>query len=104
MFVKNELKALKEDLQPESSQAAERRRHEAEVQGSEEAEQRQRDREDFLKITLRFLRQMKQEPLADALQSRKHVLFLIRAAQHKCTFVAFRETRAVLQGCGEPLC
>lgn len=102
--MKNELKALKEDLQPESSQAAERRRHEAEVQGSEEAEQRQRDREDFLKITLRFLRQMKQEPLADALQSRKHVLFLIRAAQHKCTFVAFRETRAVLQGCGEPLC
>lgn len=100
--MKNELKALKEDLQPESSQAAERRRHEAEVQGSEEAEQRQRDREDFLKITLRFLRQMKQEPLADALQSRKHVLFLIR--EHKCTFVAFRETRAVLQGCGEPLC
>lgn len=102
MFVKNELKELKEDLQPDSSPATERLRHEAEVQGSKEAQQRQTDRDDFLKITLSFLRQMKQDPLADALQSRKHVLFPIKAAQHKCTFVAFRETRAVLQGCGEP--
>lgn len=75
MFVRNELKELREDLRPESSQAAGRRRHEAEVQGSEEAEQRRTHREDFLKIALSFLRQMKQDPLADALQSRKHVLF-----------------------------
>lgn len=91
MFVKNELKELKEDLQPDSSPATERL-----------STAKQTDRDDFLKITLSFLRQMKQDPLADALQSRKHVLFLIKAAQHKCTFVAFRETRAVLQGCGEP--
>lgn len=92
IFVRNELKELKEDLLPESSGAAERWRHEAEVQGSEEAEQRQKDREDLLKIALRFLRRMKQDPLADALQSRKHALLLSRGP------------RGVLQGCAEPFC
>lgn len=89
-FVKNELKELKEDLRAGSSRAAERRRHEAEVQGREEAERGRTDREDLLKIALSFLRQMQQDPLADALQSRKRVSVLIRAAQHKnkhgCSF------------------
>lgn len=102
VFVKKELKELQEDLRTESSRASERRSHEAEVQGSEEAAQRQTDREGFLKITLSFLRQMKQDPLADALQSRKHVQFL--RAQRKCTLVGFRERRALHQGCGEPFC
>lgn len=90
--MKNELKELKEDLRPESSRAVERQRRGGEDQGSEEAGQRQKDREAFLKITLSFLRQIKQDPLADALQSRKRALFPVR------------EARAVLQGCGEPFC
>lgn len=75
MFVNKELKEIQEDLRAESSRMSERQSHEAEVLGSEEAAQRQTDREHFLKITLSFLRQMNQDPLADALQSREHVLF-----------------------------
>lgn len=70
-FVKNELKALKEDLQPESSQVPEKQRHEDEVVDAKEAEQRHTDKADFLKITLSFLRQMKQDLLADSLQGSK---------------------------------
>lgn len=76
MFVNKELKELQEDLRAESSRMSERQSHEAEVLGSEEAAQRQTDRENVLKITLSFLRQMNQDPLADALQSREHVLFV----------------------------
>lgn len=73
MFVKNGLKELKENLQLESSRSTKRLSQEAEIQGSEEAQQRQANREEFLKITLSFLRQMKQDPLADALQRRKQM-------------------------------
>lgn len=102
-FVKNELKALKEDLWPESSQAAKNRRREDEVLDGKEAGQRHADKDDFLKITLSFLRQMKQDQLADYLQ-RSKFLFCIQGAHHKYTSVALilatRETKVILQGCG----
>ena len=44
-----------------------------EVVDSEEEEQRRSSREKFLKITLNFLRTMKQEALADCLQSSKRI-------------------------------
>ncbi|XP_011608137.2 protein NLRC3-like [Takifugu rubripes] len=67
-FVRNELKELKEDLWPESSQVPKNQRREDEVVDGKEAGQRHADKDNFLKITLSFLRQMKQDQLADSLQ------------------------------------
>ncbi|XP_060903299.1 NACHT, LRR and PYD domains-containing protein 3-like isoform X4 [Labrus mixtus] len=61
-FVKNELKRVQRVLSPDYPECLESQ--------SEEEEQRRSCKEDFLKITLHFLRRMKQEELADCLQSR----------------------------------
>lgn len=92
VFVKSELKALKEDLRPGSSQVPEKQRHEDEVVDAKEAEQRRTDKADFLRITLSFLRKMKQDLLADSLQTSKCTIGAVT--------LATRETRTVLQGCG----
>ncbi|XP_069028604.1 NACHT, LRR and PYD domains-containing protein 3-like [Embiotoca jacksoni] len=60
-FVKNELKKMLKILSPDFPECLESQ--------SEDDEQR-RSRESFLKITLHFLRRLKQEELADRLQSR----------------------------------
>lgn len=70
-FVKNELKALKEEMWPKSSQVPKNRRREDEGVDGKEAGQRRTDKDNFLKITLSFLRQMKQDQLADSLQRSK---------------------------------
>lgn len=70
-FVKNELKANKADLWPESSQVPKNRRREHEVVDGIEAGQRHTNKDNFLKITLSFLRQMKEDQLADSLQRSK---------------------------------
>ncbi|KAF1372010.1 hypothetical protein PFLUV_G00277040 [Perca fluviatilis] len=62
-FVKNELKKMKKVLSPDYPECSESKRE------GEDEEQR-RSREAFLKITLHFLRRMKQDELADRLQSR----------------------------------
>ncbi|XP_034724315.1 NLR family CARD domain-containing protein 3-like isoform X3 [Etheostoma cragini] len=62
-FVKNELKKIQKLLRPDCPECSESQR-----EGGDE-EQR-RSREAFLKITLHFLRRMKQDKLADRLQSR----------------------------------
>ncbi|XP_044200260.1 NLR family CARD domain-containing protein 3-like [Thunnus albacares] len=70
-FVKKELKKMQKILQsPDYPECLERQREDEEVLDSEEEEQRRSSREAFLKITLHFLRRMKQEELADCLQSR----------------------------------
>uniref|UniRef100_UPI0037E84C4C NLR family CARD domain-containing protein 3-like n=1 Tax=Semicossyphus pulcher TaxID=241346 RepID=UPI0037E84C4C len=69
-FVKNELKKIKRGLSPDYPQCLESQREDEEVLDSEEEEQRRSTREAFLKITLHFLRRIKQEELADCLQSR----------------------------------
>lgn len=101
-FVKNELTALKEDLWPESSQVHKNLRREDEVVDGKEAGQRQVDRDNFLKITLSYLRQMKEDQLADSLQRSK--CCCIQGAHHKYTTVAailaIIEMKAVLQVCG----
>ncbi|XP_035855356.1 NACHT, LRR and PYD domains-containing protein 3-like [Sander lucioperca] len=61
-FVKNELKKIQKVLSPDYPECSESKRE------SEDEEQRSRDA--FLKITLDFLRRMKQDELADRLQSR----------------------------------
>uniref|UniRef100_UPI0037E709E4 NLR family CARD domain-containing protein 3-like n=1 Tax=Semicossyphus pulcher TaxID=241346 RepID=UPI0037E709E4 len=69
-FVKNELKKIKRGLSPDYPECLESQREDEEVLDSEEEEQRRSSREAFVKITLHFLRRMKQEELADCLQSR----------------------------------
>nr|XP_029131483.1 NLR family CARD domain-containing protein 3-like [Labrus bergylta] len=69
-YVKNELKRVQRVLSPDYPECLESQTENEEVLDSEEEEQRRSSREAFLKITLHFLRRMKQEKLADCLQSR----------------------------------
>uniref|UniRef100_A0A7N6FAG1 B30.2/SPRY domain-containing protein n=1 Tax=Anabas testudineus TaxID=64144 RepID=A0A7N6FAG1_ANATE len=69
-FVKNELKKIQRVLRPDYPECLESQREDEEVLDSEDEEQRRSSREAFVKITLNFLRRMKQEELADCLQSR----------------------------------
>ncbi|XP_037650727.1 NLR family CARD domain-containing protein 3-like isoform X7 [Sebastes umbrosus] len=68
-FVKNELKKIQKVLNSDYPECLESEREDEEVLDGEEEEKRRR-REEFVKITLHFLRRMKQEELADCLQSR----------------------------------
>ncbi|KAM4606519.1 protein NLRC3-like [Polymixia lowei] len=68
-FVKKELKRFQRVLSSDYPESLERQREDEEVGGGEEEEQRRRAREAVLKITLHFLRSMKQEELADSLES-----------------------------------
>ncbi|XP_031162815.2 protein NLRC3-like [Sander lucioperca] len=69
-FVKNELKKIQKVLSPDYLECLKSQREDEEVLDNEDEEQRRSSREAFLKITLHFLRRMKQEELADRLQSR----------------------------------
>ncbi|XP_071396926.1 protein NLRC3-like isoform X2 [Centroberyx affinis] len=69
-FVKNELKRFQRVLSPDYAQCLERQREDEEDVDGEEEGQRRSSREAFLQITLQFLRRMKQEELADSLQSK----------------------------------
>ncbi|XP_035857261.1 protein NLRC3-like [Sander lucioperca] len=62
-FVKNELKKIQKVLRPDYPECSESQRE-------GEDEDQKRSREAFLKIALHFLRRMKQDELADRLQSR----------------------------------
>ncbi|XP_074540022.1 NLR family CARD domain-containing protein 3-like [Halichoeres trimaculatus] len=64
-FVKRELKKIQRVLSPDYPECFESQRED-----EDEDEEQRRSREAFLKITLYFLRRMKQEELADCLQSR----------------------------------
>ncbi|XP_062293718.1 NACHT, LRR and PYD domains-containing protein 12-like [Scomber scombrus] len=68
-FVKNELKKMQKALSPDYPECLESQSKDEEVLDGEEEEQRRSSREAFLKITLHFLRRMKQEELAERLQS-----------------------------------
>ncbi|XP_016533046.1 NACHT, LRR and PYD domains-containing protein 14-like [Poecilia formosa] len=70
-FVKNELKKVQKVLSPDYPECSESQREDDEVVEGEDEEQRTSSREALMKITLNFLRRMKQEELADRLQSRK---------------------------------
>ncbi|XP_028429865.1 NACHT, LRR and PYD domains-containing protein 12 [Perca flavescens] len=64
-FVKNELKKIQKVLNPDYPECLESQREE-----EDEDEEHKSSREAFLKITLHFLRRIKQYELADRLQSR----------------------------------
>ncbi|XP_067357124.1 NLR family CARD domain-containing protein 3-like isoform X2 [Channa argus] len=69
-FVKNELKKIQKSLSPDYPEYLESQREDEEVLDGEDEEQRRSSRESFLKITVNFLRRMKQEELVDCLQSK----------------------------------
>ncbi|MEQ2246428.1 hypothetical protein ILYODFUR_038359, partial [Ilyodon furcidens] len=68
-FVKNELKKIQKVLSPDDPECSESQRDDEEVMEGEDEEHRRSSREALMKITLNFLRRMKQEELADRLQS-----------------------------------
>ncbi|XP_022625694.1 protein NLRC3-like [Seriola dumerili] len=68
-FVKNELKKMHKLLSPDYPECSGSQREDEEVLDAEDEEQRS-SREAFVKITVNFLRRMKQEQLADCLQSK----------------------------------
>ncbi|XP_014873510.1 NACHT, LRR and PYD domains-containing protein 3-like isoform X3 [Poecilia latipinna] len=67
-FVKNELKKIQKVLSPDDPECSESQRDDEEELEGEDEEQRKSSREAVMKITLNFLRRMKQEELADRLQ------------------------------------
>uniref|UniRef100_A0A671UJF9 NACHT domain-containing protein n=2 Tax=Sparus aurata TaxID=8175 RepID=A0A671UJF9_SPAAU len=71
-FVRNELKKVQKVLSSDCSEYLHSQSDDEEVLDGEDEEQRRSSREAFLKITLHFLRRMKQEELADCLQSRSY--------------------------------
>ncbi|XP_073336550.1 NLR family CARD domain-containing protein 3-like [Pagrus major] len=71
-YVKNELKKIQKVLSSDYPECLESQREDEEVLDGEDEERRRSSREAFLKITLHFLRRMKQEELADCLQSKSY--------------------------------
>ncbi|XP_067357129.1 protein NLRC3-like [Channa argus] len=67
-FVKNELKNIQKSLSPDYPECLEIQREDEELLDGDDEEQRRSSRESFLKITVNFLKRMKQEELADCLQ------------------------------------
>ena len=74
--MKNELKKIQKVVSPDYPECLGRHEDE-EVLDGEEEEHRRSSREAFLKIILHFLRRMKQEELADHLQSSKRISMTI---------------------------
>ena len=72
--MKNELKRVQRGLGQSYPEYLESQNEDEEVLDGDEEEQRRSSREAFLKITLHFLRRMKQEELAERLQSSKRIL------------------------------
>ncbi|XP_068424424.1 protein NLRC3-like, partial [Clinocottus analis] len=69
-FVKDELKKIQKVLSSDYPECLESQSEDKDVLDGEDEEQRRSSREAFQKISLHFLRSMKQEELADCLQSR----------------------------------
>ena len=70
--MKNEMKKMQKVLSSDYPECLESQSEDEEVLDEDE-EQRRSSREAFLKITLHFLRRMKQEELADRLQNSKRI-------------------------------
>ncbi|KAM4600211.1 NLR family CARD domain-containing protein 3-like [Fundulus diaphanus] len=93
-FVKKELKKIQKVLSPDDPDSSESQRDDVEVLEGEDEEQRRSSREALMKITLNFLRRMKQEELVDRLQS-KH---LAAVCQHKLKSGLKEKFQCVFEG------
>ncbi|XP_047464961.1 NACHT, LRR and PYD domains-containing protein 12-like [Mugil cephalus] len=69
-FMKKELKKIQKVVSPDYPECSESQREDEEVLEGEDEEQRRSSRDLLVKMTVNFLRRMKQEELADCLQSR----------------------------------
>ncbi|KAK2842747.1 hypothetical protein Q5P01_012947 [Channa striata] len=69
-FVKKQLKEIQRVLRADYPECSESQREDEEVLDSEDEEQKRSSRESLVKITENFLRRMKQDELADCVQSR----------------------------------
>ncbi|KAM4730036.1 protein NLRC3-like isoform 1-T1 [Anableps anableps] len=92
-FVKNELKKIQKVLSPGDPECSESQRDDEEVLEGEDDEQRRSSREAVMKITLNFLRRMKQEELADRLQSKDPVV-----CQHELKCGLKKKFQCVFEG------
>lgn len=72
-FLRNELKKMRKVVLSDYPEWLECQREDEEVLEAEDKEQRRSSRESFLNITLHFLRRMKEEELAECLQSSKGI-------------------------------
>uniref|UniRef100_A0A665TDV8 NACHT domain-containing protein n=1 Tax=Echeneis naucrates TaxID=173247 RepID=A0A665TDV8_ECHNA len=86
-FVKNELKKIKRSLSPDYPQFIKN-------EDDEVDEEQRRSREAFLKIAVNFLRRMKQEELADCLQSKSRA----RVCQRKLKSGLKKKFQCVFEG------
>ncbi|XP_037638057.1 NLR family CARD domain-containing protein 3-like isoform X5 [Sebastes umbrosus] len=93
-FVKNELTEIQKVLSSDYPECFKSQREDEEVLDGEDEEQRRRSREAFLKITLHFLRRMKQEELVDCLQSRSYSA----VCQHKLKCNLKKKFQCVFEG------
>ncbi|KAM4730054.1 protein NLRC3-like isoform 2-T2 [Anableps anableps] len=94
-FVKNELKKIQKVLSPGDPECSESQRDDdEEMLEGEDEKQRRSSREAVMKITLNFLRRMKQEELADRLQS-KH---LAAVCQHELKCGLKKKFQCVFEG------
>ncbi|KAM4599450.1 NLR family CARD domain-containing protein 3-like [Fundulus diaphanus] len=89
-----ELKKIQKVLSPDDPDCSESQRDDEEVLEGEDEEQRRSSREAVMKITVNFLRRMKQEELADRLQS-KH---LAAVCQHQLKSGLKEKFQCVFEG------
>ncbi|XP_044000352.1 NLR family CARD domain-containing protein 3-like [Gambusia affinis] len=92
-FVKNELKKIQKVLSPDDTESSESQRDDEVLEGEDE-EQRRSSREAVMKITLNFLRRMKQEELADHLQSKQFAA----VCQHQLKSGLKKKFQSVFEG------
>ncbi|XP_035984988.1 NLR family CARD domain-containing protein 3-like, partial [Fundulus heteroclitus] len=93
-FVKNELKKIQKVLSPDDPDCSESQRDDEEMLEGKDQEQRRSSREALMKITLNFLRRMKQEELADRLQSKHFASF----CQHQLKSGLKKKFQCVFEG------
>ncbi|CAI5677373.1 unnamed protein product [Oreochromis niloticus] len=91
MFVKNELKKIQKLLSPDHPETLKSQMEDEEMFEGEDEDERKSCREAFLKITLHFLRRLKQHEMADHLQSKfaplcKHELKAQLKKKFQCVF------------------
>ncbi|XP_023193650.1 NACHT, LRR and PYD domains-containing protein 4-like [Xiphophorus maculatus] len=93
-FLKNELKKIHKILSPDDPECSKSQRDDDEVLEGEDEEQRRSSREAVMKITLNFLRRMKQEELAAHLQSKR----LAAVCQHQLKSGLKKKFQSVFEG------
>ncbi|CAI5670224.1 unnamed protein product [Oreochromis niloticus] len=93
-FVRNELKRMQKSLTPASLDFQKSQRENEEVLEAEDKEQRRSSRKAFMKITLNFLKRMKQEELAERLHNRN----LIGAFQSHLKSALKKKFQCVFEG------